>query len=197
MLDVPRLPGFGDPVHGAQATFRALLNALSFPGSRHAITALAEAPPDLHPACAAACLTLLDFDTRVFLSPGMSPTAGTWLRFHTGCVFVDEPRDANFAILDGAAPAPTLPLFHPGTLERPEDAATLLLQVRSFVSGPERVLRGPGVRSACPLRVDGLRSSFWNERDESAALYPRGIDVFLFTDDTVVGLPRTTRVERS
>jgi alpha-D-ribose 1-methylphosphonate 5-triphosphate synthase subunit PhnH len=51
MIQVPQLPGFKNPVHDAQTTFRNLLEALANPGSQHQITALVEAPAGLNPAC--------------------------------------------------------------------------------------------------------------------------------------------------
>ncbi len=98
MIQVPQLPGFKDPIHDAQTTFRSLLEALANPGSKCQITASLKAPVGLSPACAAACLTLLDLETQVWLQPTLEEDVKNWLLFHTGCRFTTEPQTANFAI---------------------------------------------------------------------------------------------------
>jgi alpha-D-ribose 1-methylphosphonate 5-triphosphate synthase subunit PhnH len=83
MIQVPQLPGFKNPVHDAQTTFRNLLEALANPGSQHQITALVEAPAGLNPACCAACLTLFDLETQVWLQPTIEAEVKNWLLFHS------------------------------------------------------------------------------------------------------------------
>ena len=73
-----QLPGFADPVHDSQQTFRALLDALAQPGLYQ--TTVAVAPPaGLTPSCAAAALTLLDLETTVWLQPGLPQAVPDWL----------------------------------------------------------------------------------------------------------------------
>lgn len=194
MIQVPQLPGFKDPVHDAQTTFRSLLEALANPGSKCQITASVKAPVGLSPACAAACLTLLDLETQVWLQPTLEEDVRNWLLFHTGCRFTTEPQTANFAIINNCQFMPSLSAFNQGTDEEPEASTTLLIQVENFESGHSVKLTGPGIKSERVLTVKGLSSTFWENLTKNIRNYPLGTDIFLFTAETVVGLPRTTKV---
>ncbi|MBP0573397.1 phosphonate C-P lyase system protein PhnH, partial [Mycobacterium tuberculosis] len=77
--------GFAAPVLDAQATFRAVLDALARPGTVMALTRPGLVPPPGLPAAAAAVLlALADRDTPVFLAGGRAHPAAHWLAFHTG-----------------------------------------------------------------------------------------------------------------
>ncbi|NEQ20835.1 MAG: phosphonate C-P lyase system protein PhnH [Microcoleus sp. SIO2G3] len=89
---------------------------------------------------------------------------------------------------------PSLSVFNQGTDEEPEASTTLLVQVENFETGHSVQLTGPGIQSERVLTVKGLSSTFWEELTKNAQTYPLGIDVFLFTTNTLVGLPRTTKV---
>jgi alpha-D-ribose 1-methylphosphonate 5-triphosphate synthase subunit PhnH len=197
MIQVPQLPGFKNPVHDAQTTFRNLLEALANPGSQHQITALVEAPAGLNSACAAACLTLLDLETQVWLQPTIEEEVKNWLLFHSGCQFTTKPNTANFAIINYCQSMPTLSVFNQGTDEEPEASTTLLIQVENFKAGNPVNLSGPGIEKTRSLTVHSLSSAFWEGLTNNIHNYPLGVDIFLFTTNTVVGLPRTTRANRN
>lgn len=197
MIQVPQLPGFKNPVHDAQTTFRNLLEALANPGSQHQITALVEAPAGLNSACAAACLTLLDLETQVWLQPTIEEEVKKWLLFHSGCKFTTKPNTANFAIINHWQSMPSLSVFNQGTDEEPEASTTLLIQVENFESGKPVNLSGPGIEKTRSLTVHSLSSAFWEGLTNNIHNYPLGVDIFLFTRNTVVGLPRTTRANRN
>ena len=97
---ITNLPGFNDLVHDSQNTFRVLLNALSRPGTINEITVELTSPAGLNIACAAACLTLFDLETFVWLQPGLNnEEVKNWLLFHTGSRFTDDTKQADFAII--------------------------------------------------------------------------------------------------
>src|SRR4028119_108129 len=91
---------------------------------------------------------------------------------------------------------PSLSAFNQGTDEEPEASTTLLVQVKNFESGKPVNLSGPGIERTRSLTVNGLTSAFWEGLTNNIHNYPLGVDIFLFTTDTVVGLPRTTRANR-
>ncbi len=192
-MTITRFPGFSNPVHDAQATFRALLAALSCPGTRQAIAPLLSPPPGLHPACAAACLTLFDLDTRIWLSPAWPDDVRSWLLFYTGCQLTDQPSDAHFAVLDASIPFPSLLAFHWGTAEEPENSATLLIQVDSWQGDRQLTLQGPGIETQCRIDVPSF-PDLWQDWEQNYHAYPQGVDLFLFGGNFVVGLPRTTQI---
>ncbi|HEY9621315.1 MAG TPA: phosphonate C-P lyase system protein PhnH [Crinalium sp.] len=186
------LPGFQNAVHDAQTTFRALLEALAHPGRSCPIPLTTTPPPGITSAFAAACLTLLDLETQVWLQPGSD--IESWLRFHTGCRFTNEPQQANFAVIWEADRLPSLQAFNSGTAEYPESSTTLLIQVERLVGGETVVLQGPGIlgeRAIAPR----LPTQFWQQWSSNHHTYPLGVDVFLFDQTHVMGLPRTIAIQ--
>jgi alpha-D-ribose 1-methylphosphonate 5-triphosphate synthase subunit PhnH len=188
------LPGFTDPIHDAQQTFRALLDANARPGKVYNITANLIAPAGLTLACAAACLTLLDLDVQVWLQPGFAPQVKDWLLFHTGCRFTQQPQTADFALIYDVAALPELFSFQQGTAEKPETSTTLLIQLESLQDGQSVILTGPGILDKQMINPK-LPAYFWDFWEINHQVYPLGIDVFLLTNNTVMGLPRTAKSE--
>ena len=187
-----QLPGFTEITRDSQKTFRALLEALSEPGLVREVTVEIAPPEGMTLACAAACLSLFDFETVVWLQPGFSEDVQSWLRFHTGCRFTSEPDQAAFVVAHTLADINLSELCW-GSAEAPELSATLLAQVSAIQSGHEVVLSGPGIldeRTVSPV----LPMGFWKDWLGNQRAYPRGVDVFLFDDKVVMGLPRTTCV---
>lgn len=185
-------PGFADPVLGAQAAFRAILEAMSRPGRMQRVAGLVP-PPPLAPAAAAAMLALADSTTPVWSDAGEA--AREWLGFHAGCPFVAAPQDALFVLATGAPPPPASLAL--GAEEEPERGATLILQVASLAEAPGWRLTGPGIERAHHLLVSGISPDFAARRADLAPLFPRGVDVLLCAGDTLAGLPRTTKLEDS
>ena len=186
------LPSFKDPVHDAQQTFRALLDALARPGMCQTTTSVT-APDGLTMSCAAACLTLLDLETSVWLQPGIPEAAKSWLLFHTGCRFTNQPQTADFAVIGDIETMPRLDSFGWGTVEYPEASTSLLLQLPSL-QGPHSVtLEGPGILETITFQTS-LGQEFWQQWQEMTDEYPLGLDVWLFAENQVLGLPRTARI---
>jgi len=189
-------PGFANPVHDAQQSFRQLLEALSRPGQIRTLPASLTPPTGLTPACAAACLTLLDLETTVWLWPDCPPAVNTWLAFHTGVRRSPNPASAGFAVLDLTveAPLPDLAQFSIGTPTDPESACTLLLQIPDLVNGPPVRLQGPGIPNTQTIAPQ-IPNGFWHWWAQNHAQYPLGTDVFLFSFRQVMGLPRSVMAE--
>jgi alpha-D-ribose 1-methylphosphonate 5-triphosphate synthase subunit PhnH len=188
----PHLAGFKNPVHDAQQTFRALLDALARPGIAQT-TAPVSSPQGLTVGCAAACLTLLDLETVVWLQPGMSEAVRSWLLFHTGCRFTEQPQAADFAIIHDIQTMPRLDQFRWGTAAYPEASTSLLVQLPSLSGEHTVTLQGPGILAAVTLQTS-LNQGFWQQWQELTADYPLGLDAWCFVDHQVLGLPRTALV---
>ena len=186
--------GFEHATLASQQVFRNCLAALSRPGRIVELAPRLEAPGEVHLAAAALLLTLLDHDTRLWLSPGVR-TAGAYLRFHTGCGLADEPRDADFALIASGAQLPALGTFRAGSDERPDRSATLVIQVDSLSASEGWRIGGPGIREPGRLAARGLGPEFALQWALNHAAFPRGVDVFLASRERLCGLPRTTRIE--
>jgi len=198
-LQSPATPigaGFARPVWDSQAVFRHVLEAMAHPGRVTHLPVAPEAPAGFHPATAAACLTLLDYETRVWLQAGPGDAeARTYLRFHCGCPFAASEAEGDFALILAPGAAPPLDAFSPGLAEQPHRSATAVLQVQDLHRGPLVRLRGPGIAEVHDLRVAGLPRDFWAQWGANGALFPLGVDVILTCRDEVAALPRTVQAE--
>lgn len=186
-------PGFADPVHSSQQAFRLLIDALARPGRIQRLPAPPEKVAGLGPAAAAIALTLLDFETPVWLDKD-SLEATHFLRFHCNCAIVGDARRARFAFAKGFDNLPSLDAFSLGTDIEPENATTLIVEVDDLYADGPLVLTGPGIERQHRLGVSGFDTDRIAERVALAELFPRGLDVFLTCGERVAGLPRTTRI---
>ena len=184
------LPGFADPVVDAQACFRAVLAAMSRPGSRQRIAAALTAPAPLGTAAAAVLLTLVDGDTSLHLQPAFAEAAD-WVRFHCGSEPIATVADAGFVLADTL---PDLTTLAQGSDEAPQDSATIILQVASLTEGAHYTLRGPGLQSTATLSVSGLPADFAARWAANHALFPRGVDLILCAGDSLLALPRSLSI---
>jgi len=188
--------GFAEPVLQSQRTFRSVLDAVAHPGRVVDIDDRIEPPRPLHAAAAAIALTLVDFETPLWLDGSVAADARDWLRFHTGAVIVDRPAAAAFALVADPARLPVLHSFARGSDERPEHSATLIIQVDGLRSHEGYRLTGPGIAGEARLGVAGMPEAFWDALSENHAQFPRGVDVLLTAGASLAALPRTTRVDR-
>ena len=180
-----------DPVHVTQRTFRALLAALAHPGRIVPIDEIVDSPAGVGAALAAAALTLLDRDVRVWLAPHAAETIGAWLTALTRCRLTASPADADFVLI--LEPRDALPLeqWNAGTLLDPEGSATLLVALEALSGGFTTQLTGPGIERSVSVAPRGLPHRFWLQWAANAERYPRGVDCLLFDARSVMGLPRT------
>ncbi|WP_372619308.1 phosphonate C-P lyase system protein PhnH [Falsiroseomonas sp.] len=182
-----RFPGFAEPVLDAQASFRAVLEAMSRPGRVQAVVPPPEIPSGLSPAAAAVLLTLVDSATPLRLAAGAEAEA--WVRFHCGCPLVSG--GAAF-VLD---PATALLSLDAGTEEEPERGATMILEVAALQEGAGWRLTGPGIREVHRLRVSGAPAGFVADWARNRARFPRGVDAILCAGTSIAALPRSVRIE--
>ena len=197
MTTVAELPaGFADKVLSAQSTFRSVMDAMARPGSVQRIVSSAGAPAALMRGTAAIALTLLDHDTPVWLDPLLSATSDVtnWLKFHTGAPVIADSSICSFALVGDAKTLPALDRFSFGTNEYPDRSTTLILQVDSLTQGPSIELRGPGIDGTAVLQAAIQPPDLFERLAINAVLFPRGIDVVLVHDDSIVAIPRTTRL---
>ena len=189
-------PGFRDPVFQSQATFRALLDALAEPGSERPIEGIALAPAPLAPVAAAVIATLADFETTVWRDQTLrTPEIDAWLAFHTGAPAASDPARAAFALIGAADTPPECAEFALGSDIDPSTSTTLVLQVAGFGEGRRYRLSGPGIDGSREVAIAGAPADLADRLAANHALFPRGVDLILAGPASVLGLPRTTRLE--
>ena len=187
---------FTDPAGEAQSVFRAVMDAMARPGTAKPLMAALTPPRPLSRGAGAIALTLLDFESPVWLDEPLatSPDVTQWLRFHTGAPITLDPKRAAFAFIADSANAPDFDCFALGSPEYPDRSTTLVLQVERL-SGPQSLrLTGPGIADARAFSFAPCPGAFAERVEKNHALFPRGIDLLFATTDAVAALPRSTRV---
>lgn len=187
--------GFADLVKDSQSVFRSVMDALSRPGLTRPIHVEAVPPAPLSPEVAAVALTLADHDSPVWLDETLAASEAVvaWLKFHTGAPIVNDPREADFALVSGWGNLPRLDAFAIGTDEYPDRSTTVVLAVERF-EGAGRTIAGPGIKDTETLAVTGITEDFIAQWALNRELFPCGVDVLFAGVGQVVGLPRTTRI---
>ena len=197
MTTIAELPaGFADKVLSAQSTFRSVMDAMARPGSVQQVVATVGTPGPMMRGTAAIALTLFDHDTPIWLDAKMSETSevAKWLKFHSGAPVVEDPSICHFALIGNGSALPDLSSFSLGTSEYPDRSTTLIIQVDSLKHGSAYDLRGPGIDGTAVLRAMIEPANLFDRLAINETLFPRGVDVVLVSGESIVAIPRTTRL---
>ena len=222
-------PPFSDPVMQSQQVFRLILKAMSEPGSLVSFdhhVSFDNSPQtgasNIAPASFITALTLLDQDTRVWLSNIMgTPDFIDNLRFHCGCRLMESSLQADFVFMS-IDEWSSFEGFKSGSDENPHYSATLIIQaakeftlseVASDINGrtggdffeesAERfgensetlILSGPGVPNKRWVQVPGLNTQHVRLLQKNHQLYPLGRDLLFTFGTSLMALPRSTKVD--
>lgn len=191
LAHMPR--GLADATHGAQAVFRAVLEALSRPGRLQTLDASdgLQAPAPLSRGLCALLLTLLDAETSLHLEgPLASDAAWMYTRFHTGVQAA--AREAADFVAVRAADA-SLDGLRLGTDDAPQHGATLIVDTTTL-AGASLALSGPGIEHTQRIGLCGLSAGFWQQRIDMEKQFPRGIDLLIVCGSQLIAVPRSTQV---
>jgi alpha-D-ribose 1-methylphosphonate 5-triphosphate synthase subunit PhnH len=193
------LPGFSDPVLASQAVFRAVMEAMARPGRIAEIDVALAPPAPLGIAAAALALTLLDFETAVWLDPtlAVAPEVDGWLKFHTGAPRATDPAAAAFAFIAAPAAMPGFDAFGLGSVEYPDGSTTLVLEVETLTEGDAFRLSGPGIKGSRSLAAAPLPADFAARMAANHARFPRGVDLVLTCGRRLAALPRSVHLSQS
>jgi alpha-D-ribose 1-methylphosphonate 5-triphosphate synthase subunit PhnH len=172
------------------------MDAMARPGEIKAL-GLSLAPPyPLSAAAAAVALTLMDYETAVWLDPPLASSADAvaWLKFHTGARITAEKAKAAFALIADPAQMPALDEFAPGTLDYPDRSTTLIVQIERFDDGEPLVLKGPGIPSTRKFTAAPLPRTIAEQLAANHRLFPRGVDLIFAAANSIAALPRSVQV---
>ncbi len=187
-------PGFADPVVQSQQAFRVLLDAIAHPGKIVELPEPDGVPEGLSIAQASIALALADADAPVWLG-GKTSAARPWIAFHTGAPNATTPTEARFAFVDTPAALPPIDAFALGSDAYPDRSTTLVIETPGLSADGSLALSGPGIPGVAHAAIN-LPGAFWAARAALAEIFPRGIDLFLTDGARILGLPRTTLVEK-
>ncbi len=191
--------GFTNPPLQAQDGFRAIMQAMSEPGTLHPIAVIHDAPAALPRGLAIAALTLLDVDTLVWLDDRLrrSQTVTQWLGFHTSAPVTDDPGKAHFALISDAWRMPRLEAFAQGSDTYPDRSTTLIIACDTFVSEASLQLSGPGIDGKRRFGFFPRPDDFLTQWQANTAQFPRGVDLILCGPEGVAALPRSTQISEA
>lgn len=194
-------PGFADPVHDSQKTFRAVLQAMARPGTAVPLPKVLDLPEAMPDGTLAILLSLADLDTPVWLhGQSADQDVAAWLSFNCGSPLAASAREAAYALLDirqedaGLDPA-VLAGLPVGTAEYPDKGATVIVAVSGMDEGCGARISGPGIRGTGSIRIPGSDIRFWEYARDLGELFPLGLDFIFASRAEVVCLPRSTRIE--
>jgi alpha-D-ribose 1-methylphosphonate 5-triphosphate synthase subunit PhnH len=186
--------GFEHPSLDAQRVFRRVLDAMARPGTVADLSFAPQPPEGLCRALGAVALTLLDFETPLWLDPVLrGGEVETWLRFHCGCPLVAATDEAAFALVVDVGALPALDAFALGDARYPDRSTTVLVQLPALTGGPGQRLEGPGIDGSVEIAPAGLPEAFWAQVVRNGARFQVGVDLMLAAEDELLGLPRTVR----
>lgn len=188
-----------DKVFDTQKIFRAVLEAMSRPGTLQTI----ELPPLNAPAgfnrhAAAIAFTLLDEATTFGMIPGNEDWE-QYIRIHTGAGQTENCK-ADYLITQGKEVWPGYEHFNRGSLTSPEKSSTLIVTVESMdengCGGETLVLKGPGIETINRVTLKGFDNRNIKAVQELNNEFPLGVDMILVdVDGRVCALPRSVQIE--
>jgi len=177
-----------DPVHDTRACFRALVGAMSRPGT-------VETAP-VEPADHAVLATLVDHEVSCF-----TPDRTVRDALATEGRLTAAPA-GEAAVVHAPAPSecPVEELAR-GSLTEPSDGATVVYRVDALHpepaagNGTTLALSGPGVPGQRGLGVRGFTPADARTLAAAQSSYPRGVDAVLATGDRIAAVPRSVDLE--
>jgi alpha-D-ribose 1-methylphosphonate 5-triphosphate synthase subunit PhnH len=149
-------------------------------------------PPPLDCATVAVLLTLVDFETPLWLD---CPELADYLRFHCGCPIALNPEQASFALITNPPSMPPLAAFCLGDEVYPDRSTTVILQLPALQGGAVWRINGPGLREPSQFAPSGVPPLMKHWLQDNHALFPRGVDVIFTGGVSLACLPRSTRLE--
>lgn len=192
--DTPSVPRQSVTADQEQRAFRALLDAMSRPGTIHTLPA-ARPADGVWGSALVIMQCLLDHEVTFAVEADDRSVHEQILR-RTGARSAALAA-AGYVLSDAAHAVDVIEMVSEGYFEEPERSATVVVRVDAVGSGPLRaVLSGPGIQTVQPLEIEGLDAAALRALVERNAVYPTGIDTILVDPQgRVACLPRSTRIE--
>lgn len=190
-----------DAVRASQHIYRVLLDAISHPGQvwkliSHPHIAIERNLP--YPWLASVLMALVDHEVSLHVVPAPSIDVMQEALARRTRVKSTALTRADFVAADARHFSPQLLLdMNAGSLDYPDDGATIVLQVESLVAnhGAMLTFTGPGINGEISRAGGDLTPELLNTRNRVVRDYPLGIDMFIVDrNGQVMAIPRTTTI---
>lgn len=183
-------------VHDSQAHFRKILYAMARPGLCINLDGPDLHPPlDLYRSSASIGLALMDRYVQFYCHNYSSDTTA-YLALNTGAA-QGSLKEADFIFVHATEAGYCMQQAKMGSLEYPDESATLIIQVEGFerTDGLSVQLQGPGIEGQRTISVSGIEPLLIETFMEVNSEYPLGIDcIFAAPDNSIMCIPRTSRI---
>ncbi|MEA3325519.1 MAG: phosphonate C-P lyase system protein PhnH [Euryarchaeota archaeon] len=185
-----------DVVFDSQRIFRSLLDAMENPGHIITLPEIDIEPPAANSHPLLLLMTLLDHEVSFCVMGGAQTQVTEYLKTNTGS---KESRleNSDFILVYGGSSHGLIQGARVGTLEYPDESATVIYDIDSIGDGRGDILlelSGPGIADKCIIGASGIEQ---NEIGDILAMqdYPLGLDL-IFSDNAgrIVCIPRSTTV---
>ena len=180
----------------AQATFRALMDAMARPGTICPAGRRRSPPAPLPPVAAAVALALCDHDTPLWLDPALSGGGRVRILARLPLRRAADRDTRRCAFRPGGRAGPTARpgAFGQGTQEYPDRSTTLILPSTRWWRGLRCGSRVPASKGLARLAAAPLPPRISPINGPTTARFPLGVDLVLAAAGAVACLPRTTRI---
>lgn len=181
-----------DQVHDSQAVHRALVQAFSFPGTPVPFPSVGTPTVrGMKSPMGALVKTLLDPETTFWCDQPNDVTEQTGAKNRpigeAAFLLIPQGDEDLWSLAFRSA-------FR-GTLADPHRGATVLVQASALSLGVTWLASGPGLEAPLALSLPG-EGRWVAARNDCCAEFPLGVDLVWLRDDSMVALPRTTRLVR-
>ncbi len=207
---------FDDAANAAQKNYRAVLSAMSRPGSIVSLNHIPKLPTQVithseaeaHRMAGLLALarTLCDADTPLWLdAPLRQPALAQYLRFHCSAPIMadNQSQESAFAFIADAQNMPHLHAFNQGSMDSPEKATTVIIacplkRAAELNEWPRHSTQNSLRLPFTEHSIEMLPIWFWDDISANRAYYPLGVDC-IFVDAHAQGvhimaLPRFVRI---
>lgn len=186
-------PTMSVPAQEEQATFRALLDAISRPGSIQHLPPRRIEDGDWGGALLV-LQALLDHEVTFHVLSDHALAHEQLLR-RTGARSASLDQ-ADFVLARGDTATAAIEAAREGGFEEPERSATVVLLAEMLGAGTLTLtLSGPGIESTSLLAIEGLPVAAFEALRRRTITFPQGVDVVLVdTTGRVAAVPRSTRI---
>jgi alpha-D-ribose 1-methylphosphonate 5-triphosphate synthase subunit PhnH len=187
------------PVEPAQAIFRRLVEAMSYPGR------LVQIAPPAEPTVAALALavaeTLLDHEVRFGVVTSNTSDQLTEAIFALTKAKRATLEQADYVFVDGADSHGAVNKAQRGRGDYPDQGATLIYllpeEPAQKKNAPDRgiMLQGPGIEHGIVPQMPGLSRTEMVLLRQANDQFPLGVDaIFLQAPDRIMCIPRSSRI---
>jgi len=191
-----RDPAF-DLIFDSQRIFRSLLDAMANPGRIITLPKIGIETPAANKYPLLLLMTLLDHEASFCVMGGDQTQVTEYLKTNTGSK-ESGLGNSDFILVYGGSSCGLIQGARVGTLEYPDESATVIYDIDSIGAGEMGVLlelSGPGIAGKRKVGASGIEQT---EIEDVLAMrdYPLGLDL-IFSDiaGRIVCIPRSTTVE--